>query len=65
MAIVKQAVKENDVVELLDAVDRRPSGTIGTVVSERGEMKLVEISDECGVALDYLSVTAQRLKLVT
>lgn len=71
MAItVKQVVRENDAVELLDAVDKVdldgtwPAGTIGTVVSERGELKLVEIADERGVTLDYVSVPEARLKLV-
>jgi hypothetical protein len=63
-AVVKQAIKENDVVELLDGVDRWPAGTSGTVVSERGEWKLIEISDERGIALDYISAPEPRLKLV-
>jgi hypothetical protein len=71
MAItVKQMIRENDAVELLDAVDKVdldgtwPAGTVGTVVSERGESKLVEIADERGVTLDYVSVLEARLKLV-
>lgn len=64
MATVKQMIEENDVVELLDAVDRWSAGTDGTVVSERGELKLVEISDDRGVTLDYVSVPEPRLKLV-
>jgi hypothetical protein len=71
MAITaKQMVRENDAVELLDAVDKVdldgtwPAGTIGTVVSERGESKLVEIADERGVSVDYVSVPEARLKLV-
>lgn len=71
MAITaKQMVRENDAVELLDAVDKVDldgtwsAGTIGTVVSERGESKLVEIADERGVTLDYVSVPEARLKLV-
>jgi hypothetical protein len=64
MAVVRQAIKENDVVELLDGVDKWPAGTGGTVISERGEWKLIEISDERGVALDYVSASAPQLKLV-
>lgn len=64
MATVKHAIKENDVVELLDPVERWAAGTSGTVVSERGEWKLVEISDERGVALDFVSVPEPRLKLI-
>lgn len=70
MATVKQAIRENDVVALVEVIDkvegvgRWPAGTTGTVVSERGEWKLIEISDECGVALDYVSVAEPRLELV-
>jgi hypothetical protein len=70
MAIVKQMIRENDAVELLDAVDKVdlggswPAGTVGTVVSERGESKLVEIADERGATLDYVSVLEARLKLL-
>jgi hypothetical protein len=70
MATVKQAIRENDAVELLDAVDKGeadgkwPAGTVGTVVSERGEWKLVEIANERGVTLDYISAPESQLKLV-
>ena len=69
MATVKQMIRENDAVELLDSVDKVeadgswPAGTVGTVVSERGEWKLVEIADERGVTLDYVSVPGARLAL--
>jgi hypothetical protein len=65
MVTVKQAIKEHGFVELLDSVERWPAGTMGTVVSERGESKLVEIADERGVTLDYVSVAAARLKPVS
>ncbi len=67
MTTVKQAIREHDVVELLDAIDKVeadgswPAGTIGTVVDERGESKLVEIADQRGVTLDYVVVAADRL----
>jgi hypothetical protein len=70
MATVEQAVREHDVVELLDAIDKVeaagswPVGTVGTVLDERGESKLVEIADERGVTLDYVVVAADRLALV-
>jgi hypothetical protein len=70
MATVKQAIREHDVVELLDAIDKVeaagswPAGTVGTVLDERGESKLVEIADERGVTLDYVVVAADRLALV-
>jgi len=71
MATTKQAtITENDVVRLTRDVGKDrgigkwPAGTIGTVVSERGEHKLIEISDEEGVALDYVSIAEPQLELV-
>lgn len=70
MATVKQAIREHDVVELLDAVDAVdragvwPAGTLGTVLDQRGSSKLVEIADRRGVTLDYLVIAADRLALV-
>jgi hypothetical protein len=70
MATVKQAIREHDVVELLDAINRAeadgswPAGTVGTVLDQRGESKLVEIADERGATLDYVVVAADRLALV-
>lgn len=39
MTAAKDVIKENDVVELRDPVGKWPAGTIGAVVSERGEAK--------------------------
>lgn len=64
MATVKHAIGEIDYVELLDAVDRWPAGTRGTVVDESGEWKQVEISDDRGQMLDLISVAEPRLKLI-
>ena len=64
MATVKQAIREHDVVELLDAAGKWPAGTVGTVLDERGESKLVEIADRRGMTLDYVVVPAARLALV-
>lgn len=64
MATVKQAISEVDVVQLRDTVGKWPAGTTGTVVSERGEDKLVEISDRHGVTLDLISVAEPQLELV-
>lgn len=67
---VKQAIHEHDFVALTQAVTKDegvgewPAGTTGTVVSERGEHKLVEISNERGEALDYVSQTEDQLKLI-
>jgi hypothetical protein len=70
MTIVKQAIHEHDVVALTQAVDRDEgvgkwaAGTTGTVVSERGEHKLIEISNDRGEALDFISQTEDELKLI-
>jgi hypothetical protein len=73
MATVKHAIHELDVVELLDPVDkvelegRWPAGTRGTVVSERDDWKLFEVSDPdaFGAARDFISVPESRLKLIS
>jgi hypothetical protein len=65
MATVKHAIHEHDAVELLDAVGEWPAGTGGAVVSDYGEVKLVEISDdESGEMLDLIQVPESRLKLI-
>ena len=45
-----------DVVELVADYGRWPAGTIGTVVEADAERALVEISDDRGHALDFVSV---------
>ena len=45
-----------DVVELLADSGRCPAGTVGTVVEADAEQALVEISDDRGHALDFISV---------
>ncbi len=66
MATVKQKIREHDVIELLDRVEKWPAGTSGTVISERGEWKLIEISEDepPGAMLDMISVAEDRLKLI-
>jgi DNA polymerase/3'-5' exonuclease PolX len=67
---VKQAIGEIDVVAFTTAIDRVegtgewPAGTEGTVVSDYGDHKEVEISDDRGVALDFPVVPVEQLKLV-
>jgi hypothetical protein len=64
MATVERAIREIDVVELLESVGRWPVGTIGTVVHDLGEWKQIEISDDHGVMLDLISVRKPKLRLV-
>jgi DNA polymerase/3'-5' exonuclease PolX len=67
---VKQAIGEIDVVAFTTAIDKVqgtgkwPAGTEGTVVSDYGDHKEVEISDNRGVALDFPVVPVEQLKLV-
>jgi hypothetical protein len=70
MATVQHAIGEHDYVVLVDPVGKSegagtwPAGTTGTVVSDYGDVKLIEISDERGVMLDLIQVREARLKLV-
>jgi hypothetical protein len=66
MATVKHAIAEHDYVELVDPVGNWPAGTRGTVVSDHGDIKLVEISDadNFGATLDLIHVAEPRLKLI-
>lgn len=66
MATVRHMIGELDVVELRDAVGRWPAGTRGTVVSDYGEVKQVEISESepPGAMLDLIQVSEPRLRLV-
>ncbi len=65
MATVKHAIGEHDVVEFRDEVGKWAAGTKGTVVSDYGDVKLVEISDAQGVMLDLIQVPETGLRLVT
>ena len=65
MATMEHAIKENDVVEFTRPIGRWARGERGTVVSDYGDAKLVEISDERGQMLDLIQVPEAQLKLVT
>jgi hypothetical protein len=65
MPTVSHMIRENDVVEILDASGSWPPGRIGAVVSDYGDVKLVEIADEQGVMLDLIQVAEPRLKLIS
>jgi hypothetical protein len=73
MPLVKQAIHENDIVELTRPVDKTqeagqwPAGTRGTVVAEHDQHKLIEISDDdnYGQMLDMVSQTEDQLELIT
>ncbi len=50
------------VVELLADSGRWPAGTVGTVVEADADQALVEISDDRGHALDFISVPHRALR---
>jgi hypothetical protein len=54
MPCIRRAVL--DVVELVVDSGRWPAGTIGTVVEADPDKALVEISDDRGHGLDFISV---------
>ena len=71
MATIEQrAIGEVDVVAFerpikkVDGVGNWPTGTEGTVLSDYGNMKEVEISNDSGEALDYVIVPVEHLKLI-
>jgi Domain of unknown function (DUF4926) len=70
MSTVKHTIGEVDVVAFerpikkVDGIGNWPTGTEGTVVSDYGDQKEVEISNDAGEALDYVIVPVEQLKLV-
>jgi hypothetical protein len=81
MTTTKQTIGEIDVVAFTQPIDKDealtqpiekdrgigqwPAGTTGTVVSDHGDVKMVEISDDRGVALDFVMVPVEKLELIT
>ncbi len=70
MSTVKQAIGEVDVVAFerpikkIDGVGNWPTGTFGTVVSDYGDVKQVEIVGDRGETLDLVMVPVEHLQLV-
>ena len=60
---VAHAISEHSVVRLHDAVHGWPAGTIGTVVSDYGEVVLVEVASETGKALEFVRVPVAQVEL--
>ena len=64
MAVVKHALRENDVVGLRARVGAWPAGTVGTAISIYGESALVEVPDkETGEVLDTFVAPAELLEI--
>ena len=53
-----------DVVELIADSGRWPAGTVGTVLEADDQSALVEISDDQGHALDFVSLPLDALATV-
>jgi hypothetical protein len=53
---VAHAISEHSVVRFREAVDDWPAGTVGTVVSDYGDVILVEVASETGKALEFVQV---------
>jgi hypothetical protein len=53
---------ELDVVELLAESGRWPAGTVGTVVEASDAVALMEIADDRGHAIDFVSVPHDALR---
>jgi hypothetical protein len=67
MATVKHAIAEHDFVALREKVGKWPAGTTGTVVSDYGNVKLVEVSEDRppGQMLDLIQVPEADMRLIT
>jgi hypothetical protein len=70
MATTGQVIGEVDVVAFerpikkVDGLGNWPTGTMGTVVSDYGDHKEIEIVNELGETLDLVIVPVEQLKLV-
>ncbi len=70
MTTVKQAIGEIDVVAFTAEIEKDdgtgtwPAGTEGTVVSDYGDHKMVEIVGDSGETLDLVTVPVEHLELV-
>jgi hypothetical protein len=56
IATVRPDIAKHAVVALSEPIGTWPVGTRGTVVSDYGQPKLVEISDDNGATLDLVQV---------
>ncbi len=60
---VTHPISEHDVVLFREAVQGWLAGTLGTVVSDYGDVVLVEMSSETGNALGFVPVPVAKLEL--
>lgn len=64
LELVRQEIEEIDVVQLTASVGRWPAGAEGTVVSDFGEMKMLELGGEYEDPPDLPIVHRDKLKLI-
>ncbi len=70
MATTEQIIGEVDVVvferpiKKVDGAGNWPTGTMGTVVSDYGDHKEIEIVNDLGETLDLVIVPVEQLKLI-
>jgi hypothetical protein len=68
---VKHAIGEHDVVAFTEPIAKAEStgtwlaGTIGAVISDYGDHKLIDIVNEQGETLDMPTVPVEKLKLIS
>ena len=68
--ITKQTIGEHDVVAFTEPIAKDestgtwPAGTIGAVISDYDEAKLIDIVGENGETLDMPTVPVEKLELV-
>jgi len=60
---VANAISEHAVVRFREAIHGWPAGTIGAVVSDYGEVVLVEIANEAGETLEFVQAPVAQLEL--
>ena len=64
LELVRQEIEEHDVVQLTASVGHWPAGAEGTVISDYGKEKMLEMAGEHDDPLDLPVVHRDKLKLV-
>jgi hypothetical protein len=60
---VTHPISDHDLVLFREAVQGWPAGTVGTVVSDYGDVVLVEVSSKTGAATGFVQVPVAKLEL--
>ncbi len=63
MPSVQPTILEHDVVRFREPISGWPAGTSGTVVSPYSDAMLVEISNESGAAVDFVTAPVDLLEV--